>query len=97
MYFQYNKLQFVILQESNIDRFRKVRFLSAGSNAIGGATPASHSSKGGEIGKPHDTQESSVADLRILQNLGAYLWPRDNTEFRLRLFASLGLLVGSKV
>lgn len=89
--------KFLILQESNVDRFQKVRFLSATSNVVGGGTPANISTKGQEISKPHDTPESPVADLRILQNLGSYLWPKDNTEFRVRLFVSLSLLVGAKV
>ncbi|KAH6557425.1 hypothetical protein KP509_1Z115500 [Ceratopteris richardii] len=49
------------------------------------------------IGKPHDNLEKPVADIRILQNLGSYLWPKDNTEFKVRLFISLGLLVAAKV
>ncbi|XP_061347450.1 ABC transporter B family member 25, mitochondrial isoform X2 [Gastrolobium bilobum] len=38
-----------------------------------------------------------VADMKILRTLASYLWMRDNLEFRFRVFAALGLLVGAKV
>ncbi|KAL2633717.1 hypothetical protein R1flu_005196 [Riccia fluitans] len=39
----------------------------------------------------------SIADMRILRTLSAYLWPKENPEFRRRVLVSLGLLIGSKV
>lgn len=38
-----------------------------------------------------------VPDAKILQTLAKYLWMKDNYEFRLRVLAALGLLVGAKV
>lgn len=41
--------------------------------------------------------ETAVADARILKTLAAYLWPKDNPEFRRRVAIALSLLVFSKV
>ncbi|XP_024376246.1 ABC transporter B family member 25, mitochondrial [Physcomitrium patens] len=41
--------------------------------------------------------EAVVADARILKSLAAYLWPKDNPEFRRRVTLALSLLVASKV
>ncbi|PSS14161.1 ABC transporter B family member 25 like, partial [Actinidia chinensis var. chinensis] len=38
-----------------------------------------------------------VADTKILSTLVKYLWMKDNLEFRLRVIAALGFLVGAKV
>ncbi|XP_027333791.1 ABC transporter B family member 25, mitochondrial isoform X1 [Abrus precatorius] len=38
-----------------------------------------------------------VADMKILRTLASYLWMKDNLEFRVRVIAALGLLVGAKV
>ncbi|KAJ7964346.1 ABC transporter family protein [Quillaja saponaria] len=38
-----------------------------------------------------------VADMKILRTLASYLWMKDNLEFRLRVIAALGFLVGAKV
>ncbi|KAK7321438.1 hypothetical protein VNO77_32086 [Canavalia gladiata] len=38
-----------------------------------------------------------VADMKILRTLASYLWMKDNPEFRFRVIAALGLLVGAKV
>ncbi|KAK7300584.1 hypothetical protein RJT34_11431 [Clitoria ternatea] len=38
-----------------------------------------------------------VADVHILRTLASYLWMKDNLEFRVRVIAALGLLVGAKV
>lgn len=38
-----------------------------------------------------------VADIKILRTLASYLWMKDNLEFRFRVIASLGFLVGAKV
>lgn len=73
------------------------QFSSSAAKDVGVPPPSSPSTKEGNVGRPHDAPETPVADLRILQNLGAYLWPKDNTEFRVRLFVSLGLLVAAKV
>ncbi|KAH7564701.1 hypothetical protein JRO89_XS09G0007900 [Xanthoceras sorbifolium] len=38
-----------------------------------------------------------VADMKILRTLASYLWMKDNFEFRFRVVAALGFLVGAKV
>lgn len=38
-----------------------------------------------------------VADMKILRTLASYLWMKDNLEFRFRVVAALGFLVGAKV
>ncbi|KAK7276146.1 hypothetical protein RIF29_17279 [Crotalaria pallida] len=41
--------------------------------------------------------EEKVADVKILRTLASYLWMKDNLEFRVRVIAALGFLVGAKV
>lgn len=41
--------------------------------------------------------EEQVADTKILRTLVKYLWMKDNPEFRWRVIAALGFLVGGKV
>lgn len=38
-----------------------------------------------------------IPDAKIMQTLAKYLWMKDNFEFRLRVIAALGFLVGAKV
>ncbi|KAL1348647.1 hypothetical protein HN51_024634 [Arachis hypogaea] len=38
-----------------------------------------------------------VADMKILRTLASYLWMKENPEFRFRVVAALGFLVGAKV
>lgn len=38
-----------------------------------------------------------IADTKILRTLASYLWMKDNLEFRFRVIAALGFLVGAKV
>ncbi|XP_011080628.1 ABC transporter B family member 25, mitochondrial [Sesamum indicum] len=38
-----------------------------------------------------------VADTKIIATLAKYLWMKDNVEFRFRVIAALGLLIGAKV
>lgn len=38
-----------------------------------------------------------IADIKILRTLASYLWMKDNHEFRFRVIAALGFLVGAKV
>ncbi|CAI9107189.1 OLC1v1006492C1 [Oldenlandia corymbosa var. corymbosa] len=38
-----------------------------------------------------------IPDAKIMQTLAKYLWLKDNHEFRLRVLAALGFLVGAKV
>ncbi|KAK4419793.1 ABC transporter B family member 25 [Sesamum alatum] len=38
-----------------------------------------------------------VPDTKIIGTLAKYLWMKDNVEFRLRVIAALGLLIGAKV
>eukprot|EP00250_Pteridium_aquilinum_P006889 c16715_g1_i1 orf=215-2596(+) len=80
-----------------LTRLQVAQFSSLAAKAVGAVPSTNPSTKEGIVGRPHDTPETPVADLRILQNLGAYLWPKNNTEFRVRLFVSLGLLVSAKV
>ncbi|KAK7385638.1 hypothetical protein VNO78_31389 [Psophocarpus tetragonolobus] len=49
------------------------------------------------IGKPAPPPGGQVADVKILRKLASYLWMKDNLEFRVRVVAALGLLVGAKV
>ncbi|GMN23254.1 hypothetical protein TIFTF001_000044 [Ficus carica] len=42
-------------------------------------------------------QDEQVADIKILRTLAGYLWMKDNPEFRWRVVAALGFLVGAKV
>ncbi|TXG46829.1 hypothetical protein EZV62_026123 [Acer yangbiense] len=38
-----------------------------------------------------------AADMKILRTLASYLWMKDNFEFRYRVIAALGFLVGAKI
>ncbi|KAH1263082.1 ABC transporter B family member 25 [Glycine max] len=51
------------------------------------------------IGKssPPPPPGGQAADVKILRTLASYLWMKDNLEFRVRIVAALGLLVGAKV
>lgn len=51
------------------------------------------------IGKssPPPPPGGQAADVKILGTLASYLWMKDNLEFRVRIVAALGLLVGAKV
>ncbi|KAL3693991.1 hypothetical protein R1sor_007642 [Riccia sorocarpa] len=53
--------------------------------------------KGGKDEVKKAEEPESIADMRILRTLSAYLWPKENPEFRRRVVISLGLLIGSKV
>lgn len=44
-----------------------------------------------------DVKGDRAADMKILTTLAKYLWLKDNLEFRLRVVAALGFLVGAKV
>lgn len=80
--------------DGGLNRLQVAQFSSSAAKATGVAPSSTNE---GITGRPHDVPETPVADLRILQNLGSYLWPKNNTEFRVRLFVSLGLLVAAKV
>ncbi|KAK6128574.1 hypothetical protein DH2020_037684 [Rehmannia glutinosa] len=41
--------------------------------------------------------EGQVSDTKIIATVAKYLWMKDNIEFRLRVIAALGLLIGAKV
>ncbi|XP_015865940.2 ABC transporter B family member 25, mitochondrial [Ziziphus jujuba] len=74
---------------------RKLFSTSPTDNQNGDATKQSaEQSKATTIKGPPDQQ---VADVKILRTLASYLWMKDNLEFRLRVIAALGLLVGAKV
>ncbi|XP_057474147.1 ABC transporter B family member 25, mitochondrial isoform X2 [Actinidia eriantha] len=49
-----------------------------------------------KVAKERNSGEQ-VADTKILSTLVKYLWMKDNLEFRLRVIAALGFLVGAKV
>ncbi|KAF1868830.1 hypothetical protein Lal_00048109 [Lupinus albus] len=42
-------------------------------------------------------QGENIADMKILRTLASYIWMKDNLEFRFRVIAALGFLVGAKV
>ncbi|XP_074276168.1 ABC transporter B family member 25, mitochondrial isoform X1 [Silene latifolia] len=44
-----------------------------------------------------EAKTDQVADMKILSTLVKTLWSRDSVEFRLRVIAALGFLVGAKV
>ncbi|KAK9677941.1 hypothetical protein RND81_11G177100 [Saponaria officinalis] len=44
-----------------------------------------------------EADNDQVADMKILATLVKTLWSKDNVEFRLRVIAALGFLVGAKV
>ncbi|KAH9603002.1 hypothetical protein KSS87_009933, partial [Heliosperma pusillum] len=44
-----------------------------------------------------EAKTDQVADMKILSTLVKTLWSKDNLEFRLRVIAALGFLVGAKV
>ncbi|KAL8225075.1 hypothetical protein R6Q57_017632 [Mikania cordata] len=43
------------------------------------------------------TKGEEISNTKILMTLAKYLWMKDNLEFRLRVIAALGFLVGAKV
>ncbi|PWA51306.1 ABC transporter of the mitochondrion 1 [Artemisia annua] len=43
------------------------------------------------------TKGEEISNAKILGTLAKYLWMKDNMEFRLRVLAALGFLVGAKV
>lgn len=50
-----------------------------------------------KVAAPLLPSEQQVADTKILRTLATYLWIKGNMEFRLRVIAALGFLVGAKV
>ncbi|XP_021751097.1 ABC transporter B family member 25, mitochondrial-like [Chenopodium quinoa] len=44
-----------------------------------------------------EAKVDQVPDMKMLTTLAKYLWSKDNLEFRLRVIAALGFLVGAKV
>ncbi|KAK2980408.1 hypothetical protein RJ640_025254, partial [Escallonia rubra] len=48
------------------------------------------------VTKGEDAEEQ-VSNATILRTLAKYLWMRDNLEFRFRVLAALGFLIGAKV
>ncbi|KAI4368934.1 hypothetical protein MLD38_017434 [Melastoma candidum] len=63
---------------------------------LNGRAPYSTSTTAGEKLSTHK-KETQVADVNIIRSLASYLWMKDNSEFRLRVVAAIGLLVGAKV
>ncbi|CAA0838109.1 ABC transporter B family member 25-mitochondrial [Striga hermonthica] len=50
-----------------------------------------------KLAKKAVSPQGPVADAKIMGTLAKYLWMKDNLEFRLRVIAALGLLIGAKV
>ncbi|XP_027333794.1 ABC transporter B family member 25, mitochondrial isoform X4 [Abrus precatorius] len=84
----------------------KFAFFNKGSSTLDGRALFSTSTKiddGSQDQKVASTAAKSpppreqVADMKILRTLASYLWMKDNLEFRVRVIAALGLLVGAKV
>lgn len=44
-----------------------------------------------------DAKVDQIPDMKMLTTLVKYLWSKDNLEFRFRVIAALGFLVGAKV
>lgn len=59
--------------------------------------PDQTAAKSKEIKPASSDSDSAMADMKILRTLAGYLWMRDNPEFRFRVIAALGFLVGAKV
>lgn len=53
-------------------------------------------SKNTVLTKGEDSDEQ-ISNSRILATLAKSLWMKDNSEFRMRVVAALGLLIGAKV
>lgn len=59
--------------------------------------PDQTATKSKQIKTASSESESAMADMKILRTLAGYLWMRENPEFRFRVIAALGFLVGAKV
>lgn len=46
---------------------------------------------------PKGNSGEQITDVQIFKTLASYLWMKDNYEFRIRVIAALGFLVGAKV
>jgi hypothetical protein len=65
---------------------------AAGDKAAGAPPKAVSASAGGA-----DAPPASGTELRILRELGQYIWPKDRPDLRARVGIALGLLMASKV
>ncbi|CAN0876869.1 ABC transporter B family member 25, mitochondrial [Linum grandiflorum] len=74
----------------------RVFYSSSTAAASNSNTAPSRDVNGSPVASPK-SQEEQVADTKILRTLVSYLWMKDNFEFRLRVIAALGFLVGAKV
>lgn len=68
---------------------------STGSDLVGKNQDTKQRGKATAVKK--GDPEEHVADTKILRTLVKYLWMKDNPEFRWRVIAALGFLVGGKV
>jgi hypothetical protein len=66
--------------------------------------PAASVKAGAALGKPGvggaggtDALPPPGSELRILRELGRYIWPKDRPDLRARVGVALGLLMASKV
>lgn len=82
-------------QSSNVDG----RALFSTSTKTDDGSQSQKAAASSTIGKssPPPPPGGQAADVKILGTLASYLWMKDNLEFRVRIVAALGLLVGAKV
>ncbi|KAL6584381.1 ABC transporter B member 25 [Orobanche minor] len=72
-------------------------FLSSGNAFYSTeATPPPKQEKAMPL-KKTGASEERIANTKIIATIARYLWMKDNFEFRLRVAAALGLLIGAKV
>ncbi|PQQ02341.1 ABC transporter B family member 25 mitochondrial [Prunus yedoensis var. nudiflora] len=77
-------------------------FLSDGSSAPAPPDGRSWFSTSPDLRNPtppvsKGTSVKQITNVKIFRTLASYLWMKDNYEFRIRVIAALGFLVGAKV
>lgn len=65
--------------------------LSTSAGDINGAKQAINKNISGDV------KVDNISDMKMLTTLAKYLWSKDNFEFRVRVIAAVGFLVGAKV
>ncbi|XP_010695797.2 ABC transporter B family member 25, mitochondrial [Beta vulgaris subsp. vulgaris] len=78
----------------NSDKSIKVKgyaLLSTSAGDINGAKQAINKNISGDV------KVDNISDMKMLTTLAKYLWSKDNFEFRVRVIAAVGFLVGAKV
>lgn len=61
------------------------------------AAPAPKQEKKAPLTEKTGAPGENADQTKIIATLAKYLWMKDNSEFRLRVLAALGLLIGAKV